>query len=175
MNKADCFNLGYVAKLHGFKGEVSLFLDVTNPEDYETLDAVFIDINGQLSPFFVDSFKLKNKGFAAVKFQGVNTENDARIILRKNLFLPAQILPKLSGTKFYDHEVVGYTVVDVNFGEVGKLESIIDLQVNPLIQIMSGNKEVLIPLIEGVVTELDRKKKTMTINAPIGLIELYLT
>jgi 16S rRNA processing protein RimM len=174
MNKADCFNLGYVAKLHGFKGEVSLFLDVTNPEDYETLDAVFIEINGQLSPFFVELFKLKNKGFAAVKFEGVNTEKDARILLRKNLFLPAQILPKLSGLHFYDHEVVGFTVVDANFGEVGKLTSIIDLQVNPLIQIMNGDKEVLVPLIEGVVEELDRKKKIMTIRAPLGLIELYL-
>jgi len=174
MNKADCFHLGYVAKLHGFKGEVSLFLDVTNPEDYQTLDAVFIEINGQLSPFFVESFKLKNKGFAAVKFEGVNSENDARLLLRKNLFLPAQILPKLSGTNFYDHEVVGFTVVDVNYGEVGKLESIVDLQVNPLIQIMKDEKEVLIPLIEGVVVELDRRKKIMTINAPAGLIELYL-
>jgi 16S rRNA processing protein RimM len=174
MNKADCFHLGYVAKLHGFKGEVSLFLDVTNPEDYQTLDAVFIEINGQLSPFFVESFKLKNKGFAAVKFEGVNSENDARLLLRKNLFLPAQILPKLSGTHFYDHEVVGFTVIDLNYGEVGKLASIVDLQVNPLIQIMKGEKEVLIPLIEGVVVELDRKKKIMTINAPAGLIELYL-
>lgn len=174
MNKADCFHLGYVAKLHGFKGEVSLFLDVTNPEDYETLDAVFIEINGQLTPFFVTEFKLKNKGFAAVKFEGVNSENDARILLRKNLFLPAQILPKLSGKNFYDHEVVGFTVIDVNYGEVGILESIIDLQVNPLIQIMNGSKEVLVPLIEGMVENVDRKNKTMTINAPAGLIELYL-
>lgn len=174
MNKADCFHLGYVAKLHGFKGEVSLFLDVTNPEDYETLDAVFIEINGQLSPFFVTEFKLKNKGFAAVKFEGVNSENDARILLRKNLFLPAQILPQLSGKNFYDHEVVGFTVIDVNYGEVGILESIIDLQVNPLIQIMNGSKEVLIPLIDGMVQNVDREKKTMTINAPAGLIELYL-
>lgn len=174
MNKADCFHLGYVAKLHGFKGEVSLFLDVTNPEDYETLDAVFIEINGQLSPFFVESFKLKNKGFAAVKFVGVDSEKDARIILRKNLFLPAQILPKLSGKNFYDHEVVGFKVIDTNFGEVGILESVIDLQVNPLIQIMNGEKEVLVPLIEGVVQEVDRKKKTLTITAPAGLIELYL-
>jgi 16S rRNA processing protein RimM len=174
MNKADCFHLGYVAKLHGFKGEVSLFLDVTNPDDYETLDAVFIEINGQLSPFFIESFKLKNKGFAAVKFEGVNSEKDARILLRKNLFLPAQILPKLSGKNFYDHEVVGFTVMDVSYGEVGKIESVIDLQVNPLLQIMNGNKEVLIPLIEGVVQDVDRKKKIMTIQAPTGLIELYL-
>ena len=175
MNKADCFHLGYVAKLHGYKGEVSLFLDVTNPEDYETLDAVFIEINGQLSPFFVASFKLKNKGFAAVKFEGVDSENDARILLRKNLFLPAQVLPKLSGKNFYDHEVEGFTVIDTNFGEVGIIESVIDLQVNPLLQIMNGSKEVLIPLIEGIVKEVDRKKKTMTITAPQGLIELYLS
>ena len=174
MNKADCFHLGYVAKLHGFKGEVSLFLDVTNPEDYETLDAVFIEINGQLSPFFVESFKLKNKGFAAVKFEGVNSEKDARILLRKNLFLPAQILPKLSGKNFYDHEVVGFTVMDESYGEVGKIESVIDLQVNPLLQIMNGTKEVLIPLVEGVVQNVDRKKKVMTVKAPAGLIELYL-
>ena len=38
MQKKDCFYLGIIAKLHGFKGEVSLFLDVTNPEDYLTLD-----------------------------------------------------------------------------------------------------------------------------------------
>lgn len=174
MEKADCFHLGYVAKLHGFKGEVSLFLDVTNPEDYETLDAVFIEINGQLTPFFVTAFKLKNKGFAAVKFEGVTSENDARILLRKNLFLPAQILPKLSGNNFYDHEVVGYKVMDSLFGEVGVLESIIDLQVNPLIQIMNGSKEVLVPLIEGLVQKVDRANKTLHITAPAGLIELYL-
>lgn len=175
MNKADCFHLGYVAKLHGFKGEVSLFLDVTNPEDYETLDAVFIEINGQLSPFFVKSFKLKHKGFAAVKFEGVDTEKDARIILRGNLYLPAQVLPKLSGKHFYDHEVVGFKVIDQNFGEVGIIETVIDLKVNPLLQIMNGSKEVLMPLIDGIVQNVDRKNKTMTIIAPEGLIELYLS
>ena len=54
------------------------------------------------------------------------------------------------------------------------MESVIDLSVNPLLQIMNGSKEVLIPLIDGIVQEVDRKKKTLTINAPAGLIELYL-
>ena len=174
MDKADCFELGYVAKLHGFKGEVSLFLDVTNPEDYTSLDAVFIEINGQLNPFFVDSFKLKNKGFAAVKFKGVENERDGRVLLRQRLFLPAQILPKLSGIQFYDHEVVGFTVVDTLFGEVGIIEDVIDLAVNPLLQIKHGTKEVLVPLAANVVQAIDRKKKIMTITAPEGLIELYI-
>ncbi len=174
MNKADCFNLGYVAKLHGFKGEVSLFLDVTNPEDYYNIDNVFIDINNQLTPFFIESFKLKNHPFAAVKFEGINSEMDAKIILRKNLYLPSSILKKLEGNNFYDHEVVGYKVIDEQYGEVGVLESIIDLSVNPLIQVMNGTKEVLIPLLDDLVKKVDRDNKILHINAPSGLISLYL-
>ncbi|MCE2743847.1 MAG: ribosome maturation factor RimM [Fluviicola sp.] len=174
MNKADCFHLGYVAKLHGFKGEVSLFLDVTNPEDYIDIDNVFIDINNQLTPFFIESFKLKNHPFAAVKFEGINSEMDAKIILRKNLYLPSSILKELEGNNFYDHEVVGYKVIDEQYGEVGILESIIDLSVNPLIQVMNGSKEVLIPLLDDLVKKVDRDNKTLHINAPTGLISLYL-
>jgi 16S rRNA processing protein RimM len=174
MDKADCFHLGYVAKLHGFKGEVSLFLDVSNPEDYADLDMVFIEINNQLTPFFIESFKLKNKGFAAVKFEGVDSETDARFLQRKSLYLPAEILPELTGTSFYDHEIVGFTVIDTNFGEVGVVDEVLAYQVNPLLSIMNGKIEVLVPLIDGLVKEVNRENKTMTITAPEGLIEMYL-
>ena len=174
MNKADCFHLGYVAKLHGFKGEVSLFLDVTNPSDYEKIESVFIDINDQLTPFFIESFKLKNHPFAAVKFEGVNSEKDAKVIERKNIYLSVKYLPELSGTDFYDHEVVGFKVIDQNFGEVGVLESIIDLSINPLIQVLNGDKEVLIPMIKDIILKVDRENKELHLVAPEGLIELYL-
>ncbi len=174
MNKADCFHLGYVAKLHGFKGEVSLFLDVTNPTDYSSLDAVFIDINNQLTPFFVTQFKLKQKGFAAVKFEGVDTENDARIILRKDIYLPASILPELEGTKFYDHEIVGFEVIDTEHGVIGIMQQVIDLPANPLFQIQKGDVEILVPIREGVVKDVDRVNKKITIETPPGLVDLYL-
>ncbi len=174
MNKADCFHLGYVAKLHGFKGEVSLFLDVTNPEDYTTLDALFIEINGQLTPFFITTLKLKNKGFAALKLEGIDTENDARLLLRKNVYLPASILPELEGTNFYDHEIIGFSVEDKEYGNIGKVIQVIDLSANPLIQIEKDGVELLIPLQEGVIVEVDRKKNLLKVDAPPGLVELYL-
>ncbi|MDX1651693.1 MAG: ribosome maturation factor RimM [Brumimicrobium sp.] len=176
MNKADCFNLGYVAKLHGYKGEVSLFFDVSSPEVYGSLDAVYIDLNGILTPFFIESLKMRDKGFALVKFEGVTSEIDAKAILRKDLYLPLEVLPKLSGTNFYDHEVIGFSVIDENFGEVGEVVQIIDFKINPLIQIESREgKEVLLPLIEGLVKYVDRKNKALTVHAPEGLIELYLS
>jgi len=174
MNKKDCFHLGKIAKLHGFKGEVSLLLDVTNPEDYSSLDAVFIDINNNLTPFFIASIQLRNKGFATVKFDGVNDENAAKAIVRKDVYLPAEILPELKGNRFYDHEVEGFTVIDEMKGDIGVLEQVIDLKVNPLLQIMKDDKEILVPLLEGLVKKVDRTKKELYISAPEGLIDLYL-
>ena len=174
MQQSDCFQLGYIAKLHGFKGEVSLFLDVTNPEDYASLDAFFIEINGQLTPFFVQSFQLKNKGFAAVKLEGVNSENDAKVLLRKSCYLPVSILPELDDMHFYDHEVEGFTVIDAISGDIGKLQQVIDLSVNPLLQIMNGDKEILVPFVDGLIQRVDRKNKTLYIAAPEGLVEMYM-
>jgi len=174
MHKADCFHLGYIAKLHGFKGEVSLFLDVTNPADYTTLDALFVDLNNQLTPFFVESIQLGSKGFARLRLEGVEDEASARRLLRKAVYLPAQILPELEGLHFYDHEIVGFTAIDANYGEFGIVEQVIDLKTNPLLQINKDGKEVLIPLIEGAVTKVDRKKKELHLQTPKGLIELYL-
>lgn len=174
MKKADCYHLGYIAKLHGFKGEVSFFLDVTNPEEYASLDSVFVDINGQLTPFFVESIQLRPKSFATVKLEGISSENEAKSLVRKNLYLPVADLPELSGTSFYDHEVVGFQVVDVNFGPVGTLQTIIDLPVNPLIQIDANGKEVLIPFVKDLIQQVDRENKVLTVKAPEGLIAIYL-
>tara|TARA_R110000737_G_scaffold345455_2_gene374001 strand:- start:16084 stop:16608 length:525 start_codon:yes stop_codon:yes gene_type:complete len=174
MKKTDCFQLGYIAKLHGFKGEVSLFLDVTDPARYEKLDAFYVDVNNQLVPFFVKSIKLKNKGFAAVKLEGVETEEKARTLLRKSVYLPKELLEDLDDLHFYDHEVINFSVVDKNHGAIGKIQDVIDLAANPLLQIVEGKREILVPLLPGLVTKVDRKGKILHIEAPEGLIGLYL-
>lgn len=174
MKKADCYHLGYVAKLHGFKGEVSLFLDVSNPNEYKKLPNVYIEVNGQLIPHFTESYQLTNKGYAIAKFEGVNTENEAKVLVRKNLYLPLEELPPLTGKHFYDHEVVGFDVEDKRLGVVGTLTQIIDLAVNPLIQVDAQGKEVLLPFVPGLIIEVDRANKILKIDAPEGLIEMYL-
>ena len=174
MQKKDCFYLGIIAKLHGFKGEVSLFLDVSNPAEYATLDAVFVEIDGGLVPFFVQNIKIKTKGFVAVKFQGVDSEQDAQRILKKSVYLPEAFLQELDQTSFYDHEIIGYTVIDEVHGDVGIVENVIDMAANPLLQLNKNGVEVLLPIFDGLVQKVQRKKKELYVKAPEGLIDLYL-
>ena len=174
MNKADCFQLGYIAKLHGFKGEVSLFLDVTNPLEYENLDKIFVDINGFLTPFFIKSLTLRPKSQATLKIDGINSDKEAQQILKRSVYLPLVDLPQLSGKNFYDHEVVGFDLIDLTFGKVGVIQQIIDLPVNPLIQVDASGKEVLIPFVKDLIQEVKRNEKQLIVKAPEGLIAIYL-
>ena len=104
----------------------------------------------------------------------MNDENAAKDILRKDIYLPSQILPELEGVNFYDHEIVGFTVMDDKHGDIGIVDQVIDLKANPLLQVLKGEKEILIPLLKGLVTKVDRNKKELRISAPEGLVDLYL-
>lgn len=174
MHLKDQSYIGKIVKLHGYKGGVSLFLDVTHPEEYMDMESFFIEIDGILTPFFVESFKLKNKGFAAVKFQGIDSEQEARSLLKKKVFIPETELRELDESNFYDHEVIGYEVEDVVKGEIGKVTAIADLKQNPLLVIEFKDKEILLPIFEGLIVKVDRKLKRLKVKAPDGLIDLYL-
>jgi 16S rRNA processing protein RimM len=174
MNFEGYFYLGKIAKLHGYKGEVSLFLDVTNPADYNQLKRVFVDVDGVLIPFFIDQLKPKNKGFVAVKFQDINEEIAAKKLLKKSIYLPEDELAELSDTSFYDHEISGFKVYDQIKGFIGIVDTVIDLTSNPLLRIEFNTNEILVPIFDGLIKNVYRDKKELHIQAPDGLIDLYI-
>jgi len=173
MTITDCFYLGNVTKPFGYKGEVDIYLDVDEPKNYAKLDAVFMELKGQLIPYFIETIRLKNN-HAVVKFQDVHTDNVQSIIGAK-LYLPLTALPKLEGNKFYYHEVLGFAMHDVNHGEIGILENVMDNGPQPIFQIKhSSGKEVLIPILDDFLVEVNRETRTITTHAPEGLIDFYL-
>jgi 16S rRNA processing protein RimM len=175
MLKKDCYLLGNVAKTRGFKGELVLFLDVTNPHEYEHLESVFVELNGMLTPFFIEQIKIQGNNRAHVYFEQVDSEAEAQKLTGKAIYLPLSTLPKLSGNEFYDHEIPGFEVIDAEHGAVGKVVQVIDLANNPLLQIDKSGIEILIPLRNGTVQKVDRTNQQLHIQAPLGLIELYLS
>ena len=69
--KADCYRLGAIAKLHSYKGEVSIFLDVDDLQEYKHLESVFVEYDNKLVPFFLESIQIRQNGFATVKFMDI--------------------------------------------------------------------------------------------------------
>jgi 16S rRNA processing protein RimM len=173
MTKDECYYLGRVTKPFGFKGEMVLFLDVDSPDDYATLDSVFVEMKNGLVPYFIKSLRI-NGNKAVAMFEDLTAEQ-AAALAGHDMYLPLDLLPKLTGNQFYFHEVKGFRVVDDQYGDIGVIESIIEYPAQPLFQIMNGTTEILIPVIDQVIKEVDRDNKTIYISAPNGLIDLYMS
>lgn len=174
MDRSDLFELGKVLKTFGSKGEVIIYLDVDRPDKYRKLDSVFIRFNQSLIPFFIESVQIKPKNQAIVKFQDVDTQDDAAMFSGCSLFLPLSSLPKLSGNKFYYHEIVGFTVTDLQKGNIGTVKRVLELPNQDMFEIEFGHKEILIPVVDEIIRKVDRKNRILKIDAPEGLIDLYL-
>lgn len=172
MTKEECYQLGKITKPFGFKGQVIMFLDVDCPEDYAELDSAFVEVKENLVPYF---FKLENiNGNKAVATFEDLTPEEAQALVGHELYLPLDLLPKLTGNQFYFHEVIGFNVIDDEHGDIGTIKSIIEYPAQPLFQIMKDEAEILIPMIDPVIKEVDRENKRIFISAPTGLIDLYL-
>ena len=174
MQKKECFYLGKIVRKHSFRGEVVIKLDTDEPDLYADLNAVFVDLGKNFLPFFIEKSLLQKGNQLRVKFEDVSTEADADAILKADVYLPLDLLPKLTGNKFYYHEVIGFTIEDVNFGKVGIISGINDSSAQPLFEVYNGDTELLIPMIDAFIKKVDRKNKTITVETPEGLIEMYL-
>ncbi|MFK8046388.1 MAG: ribosome maturation factor RimM [Crocinitomicaceae bacterium] len=172
--KEDCFNLGSIARLHSFKGELSIFLDVDDPKEFKGLESVFVEIDNILVPFFIEHILIRNKGFAVVKFEDINTETKAKRLLKKKLYLPLDFLDDLGDDEFYQFEIEGFKVIDAVHGDIGTIIKILDYKTNPMYEINFNGIEVLIPKQDQFFDRIDWDNETIYLKAPEGLIEMYL-
>ena len=173
MKKEDCFYLGRIAKTHGIKGEVTIKIEADDPSAYLDMKYFYLEYNKVLTPFFVEKLILSgDKFFAAI--QDVKTLEAAQNFVGKSVYLPLEMLPKLSGKQFYFHEVKGFALVDAEKGELGPISDILEYPTQAIIQVMKDGKEILIPILDEIIQKVDREEKKLYVKAPEGLIDMYL-
>lgn len=174
MRKEDCFYLGKIAKKFSFKGEVLAYLDTDEPQMYENMESVFVEFNNNLIPFFIESSSLHKNDFLRIRFEDVDSDEEADKILGCALYLPLKMLPKLTGNQFYFHEVIGFEIEDKRLGVFGIIQSVNDSSAQPLFEVKNGEVEILVPMIDQFLVKIDRANKKVVMDLPEGLVEMYL-
>ena len=174
MQKEDCFYLGKIVKKYSFKGELLVKLDTDNPSIYTKMESVFIDKNKSLIPFFIERSSLHKSTLLRVKFEDIDSEEDANKLLKSELYLPLEFLPQLTGNKFYYHEIFGFEAEDLSFGLIGIIKGVNDNTNQAILEIDRNGSEILIPLIDDFIKSVDREQKKIILEVPEGLIDIYL-
>ena len=169
----DYFFLGRLLKPHGFDGRINAYLDVDTPSEYMDLKTVFVHVHNNLVPYFIDHIQIMNNK-AIITFQDIDNLAKAESLMQKEMYLPLSELPVRQGNKFYFHEIIGYSVIDKEFGLIGAVNKVLEYPNQAVMQIFHNNKEVLIPISDEIITEVRRENKEIHITAPEGLLDIYI-
>jgi 16S rRNA processing protein RimM len=174
MQVEDCYLVGQVLKPHGIHGEVKVYFDVDDIEAYEDKESIYIRTGSKLTPFLIRTFRIISPNQAVVKFQNVDTRNDAELLSGMETYLPLSELPPLKEGQFYYHDIIGYQIVDLQLGPLGKISKVLEMPGNDLIEMAFKGKQVLIPINDAIVKKADSSTQTVTTELPEGLLDIYL-
>jgi 16S rRNA processing protein RimM len=155
-------------------GDLIFHIDADYPEDYIDLDSVFVEIKGNLVPYFIEDFNLHKTDKAIVTLEGVDTIEKAQALVGSALYLPEEALDELEEGQFYYHDIPGYTVVDERLGALGTVITVYTPGSQDLIAMDYKGFEVLIPVVDDIVISADHEKKQVLVNLPEGLVDVYL-
>jgi 16S rRNA processing protein RimM len=174
MEKKDFFEIGQITKFNRKTAELSIRTHADDADAYAETSLIFIEIDGGLVPFYLTSMKVRDSKTIQVLLEDYDTPDKAAQFIDCPVFIPTDVTPKLENDQFYFHEIIGFEVIDEKHGSIGTLDDILDRPEQEILQITYQGKEILIPLVDEIIVKIDHKKKQLFIDAPEGLIDLYL-
>ncbi len=173
MNREQCFLIGKITKLHGYKGAVVLYLNTHSPEQLKQMESVFLDMNGELVPFFLEQIQSLNGQKMILSFEDVSPEQAAQLVGKEVLLSRAFMPEPADEEEVFEQELIGWTAIDELQGPLGTIEEILENTAQQLLLIDGGERgSILVPLVEAFFSKVDRPNKTLYLSLPEGLVDL---
>ncbi|HRW20780.1 MAG TPA: ribosome maturation factor RimM [Bacteroidales bacterium] len=165
--------LGTIIRLHGLEGTVLVKLNSPEIGDsVENMESVFIEKDGLLIPFFIESYNYNQNGIF-LNLRHIKTQNYAQRFLNCKVFIESNYLSETKNNNFNEN-ISGYSVIDINLGHIGNVKNLNKIPGNIVIEVEFNGNSILIPYVNSIVKEINHNTKTINVSTPKGLIELYL-
>jgi 16S rRNA processing protein RimM len=169
----DFIKTGKLVATHGFNGEIVMVHELGKKTTLKGLRSVFLpEKNGSLLPWFVQSVKAKSEKEVLIRLEGIDSKEAAVPALQKEVWLTKEDFDRYAA-KTATAGLLGYMILDAG-KELGPVLELIEQPHQLLCRIEVEGKEVLIPLHEDSLGKIDHRKKTIQVNLPEGLLDIYL-
>jgi len=158
--------IAQVLKSNGRDGELLVSFIGIDPEDIDLEEPVFIEFDGLPVPFYFESFTQRGSSRALVRLTGVRSLRDAEELAGADIYVEDDLYED------EEEDLTGWTVLQADGTPAGTVSAHEDIPGNPCIWVETGHGEVLIPLHEELVLEVDEEKQTLRMEIPEGLLSL---
>jgi 16S rRNA processing protein RimM len=177
MTLEECFELGFIVKPHGLKGQMVTQLDVDDASTYDRLKTVYVALAAspnKLTAYSIERVNPQAGQRVLLKLRGIERIEEAEPLRGSKLWLPLAELPPLADHQFYFHDVIGFQVVDEKEGELGVVENFYEFPQQDVLAMRYQGQEVLLPVVDELVSHADMEAKKLFVNMPEGLLDIYM-
>jgi len=173
MGDAGFVEIGYIQRTHGINGELTVSLNSSVEFNPEELESVFLEIEGIPVPFFITHIRFQNPEKAIVKFDEVDSIDQAQELYGVKILIPSTSIAQED--ELYLSDLVGYKVLNADKSEVGVIVDYTEYSMNATFELVTPEgKHVLVPAAEELIVEVDTSAKLIEMELPEGLIGLNL-
>jgi len=163
-------SVGILRKPHGLSGAFSFVLtrELRSLKKYPP--HFFLEVKGTYIPYFVSKFDLKDIFGGYITFEVVTKIEDARSLVNSDLYLDNKAISTFFKKDADEYGfLIGYTAYDKET-ELGPVVDILSHPAQILAEVQVHNTEVLIPLVDDLIIDIDKRKKKIVFDVPGGLI-----
>ncbi len=165
----DMLRIGVVSSTHGIRGEVKVFPTTDRPEQFETLDTVFLDTGKQLLTMEIEKVRYFKK-MLIVKFKGYDNINDIEPYKGKDLLITRDQAVPLEENEYFIADIIGCRAVTDEGRELGVVDDVLETGANDVFLVKKPDgKELLLPYIEECILAVDLEEKKITVHMMKGL------
>lgn len=167
----DLLEVGKIVNTHGLRGEVKVVPWTDTPELFEQIDFVFVCRRGQREKLTLQNIKYQKQNLI-VKFQEIQDIDQAQLYKNMVLSAPREMLGELPEGVYYITDLIGLSVMDEAGNKIGVLSDVFQTGSNDVYTVKrEGKKDLLLPVIEDVVLQVDLERGTVMVRVMEGLDE----
>lgn len=169
--KEQVFPIGQIIKPHGVGGEMS-FDFRSDVFDRKDVGFLIFEIDGILVPFEIESYRFKNSSVVLLKLDGVDSDDDARVFSGLTVYVSTDYLEEEEQAEIDLGYFTGFMLTDIKYGEIGLVSEVDQTTENVLFVVLRGSDELLIPVGDDYILNIDHEKKILQLELPEGLLDL---
>jgi 16S rRNA processing protein RimM len=170
LQKTEWATIGQVVALFGVRGELKVRSLTDIPDRFQQLEAVYLGPDSR--PYRIEHVRPHKGEMVILKLAGIDDANAAEALRNQSLLIPLSQLARLPPDSYYQHDILGLTVLLLDGRELGPIADILVTGSNDVYVIQGADgKQILIPAIKAVVKQIDLIRHTMYIDPLPGLLE----
>ncbi len=175
VTREDCIKIGEVSKTHNLQGAVIVTTDCSLLEEYAD-EPVFLLLEGAPVPFFIaeDGLTVRNHTSYIVKFDYVDSLAQAERLVGCEVLLERELIgdDDIAGLDYDVYDLIELEAKDEVSGAMGRVVDVADYSGNVVLTISILGKEILLPLSEMYVHNVDFEQGIVDVHIPRELAEL---